>query len=383
MKTVIPRIEATSPLWCLVMAFAGVGSTLLGPLLPSLLEQWHLHDGQAGRLAGCLFLGSFAGTLTMSQHLRRCLRRGGWMATLGCLLFAWSTYRTDGFAFGLLALILMGFGLGHLMSSINLLVGAAPVSVRARQLANLSAAWCVGAVLSPCLSTVLITGISSSVRVALFAPLYLLPFLIAPAETQPVPRTFPLQRAGRFPLLPVGAMLCTLAFLVYGGIEASIGAWVPVFATRYGVGPLVAAQWLLSLFWIGLIAGRVLMARLVSPASEMLLLRIAMSASLLCLLWLLVSQSFAQIAAATAAMGICISPLFPLLLSTTLSGGYSNRVMGVMLACCALGSAFFPWLLGILSSAFSLRAGMMVPIAALIFLVLFRWNVPRWRERTV
>jgi fucose permease len=174
-----------------------------------------------------------------------------------------------------------------------------------------------------------------------------------------------------------------LAFLIYGGIEASIGAWVPVFATRYSAGPLAATQWILSLFWIGLIVGRVLMAKFVSPASEELLLRTAMFASLICLLWLLAAPSFTQIATAAAAMGICLSPLFPLLLSTALSGGYSNRTMGVMLACCALGSALFPWLLGILSSAFSLRTGMMVPIAALISLVLFRWNVPRLAQQTV
>ena len=375
------KIEATSPVWRWTMVFAGVGSTVLGPLLPYLFGQWHLRDRQAGMLVACLFLGSFAGTLTMSQHLRECLRRGAWLATSGGLLFAWSAQRSDGFAIGMLALALMGFGLGHLMSTLNLLVGAAPASVRARQLADLSAAWCIGAVLSPCLSTVLLVGISPAARLALFAPLYLLPLFVEPTEASPASPT-PRQPASRT-RLPVGAMLCTLAFLIYGGIEASIGAWVPVFATRYSAGPLAATQWILSVFWIGLIVGRLLMARFVAPAREQLLLRTAMFASLLCLLWLLVSPSFAQIAAATAAMGICISPLFPLLLSTALSGGYSNRIMGVMLACCALGSAFFPWLLGILASAFSLRAGMMMPFAALIFLVLFRWNVPRLAQRTV
>ena len=138
MEFPMPKIEATSPLWRLVMALAGVGSTLLGPLLPHLFGQWDLHDHQAGMLVGCLFLGSFAGTLTMSQHLQRCLRRGAWMSTVGCLLFAWSTHRADGFGLGMPALILMGFGLGHLMSSINLLVGTVPVlQSGARQLAHI------------------------------------------------------------------------------------------------------------------------------------------------------------------------------------------------------------------------------------------------------
>ena len=102
----------------------------------------------------------------------------------------------------------------------------------------------------------------------------------------------------------MNAMLCTLAFLVYGGIEASIGAWVPVFATRYTAGPLAAAQWILSLFWFGLIVGRLFMAHFTSPSFEKTLLRTAIVASALCLLWFLAAPSFAQVAAAAAIMGV-------------------------------------------------------------------------------
>jgi fucose permease len=383
MKYLMPKIQATSPIWCVVMGFAGVGSTLLGPLLPYLYGQWHLHDHQAGMLAGCLFFGSFSGTLAMSEQLQQGLRRGACLATLGCLLFAWSTYVAYGFEAGMLGLVLMGFGLGQLMSSLNLLVGAAPVSIRVRQLAELSAAWCIGAVLSPCLSTVLVARMSASARLGLFAPLYLLPLFISPAETHAAARPLSHQPAGWSTLFSVDAMLCTIAFLIYGGIEASISAWVPVFATRYTAGPLVAAQWVVSIFWFGLIVGRLLMARFASHAIERFLLRIATFASVTCLLWLLVSPNFALIVAAAAVMGMCLSPLFPLLLSFSLSGGYSNRIMGVMLACCALGSALFPWLLGILSSAFSLRAGMMLPVAALVALLIFRWNPTRWVQHAV
>jgi fucose permease len=79
-------------------------------------------------------------------------------------------------------------------------------------------------------------------------------------------------------------------------------------------------------------------------------------------------------------MGICISPLFPLLLSITLSYGYPTRVMGGILAACALGSAVFPVLLGVLSSMFSLRAGMLLPVLGLILLLLFHSASPRHDE---
>lgn len=51
------------------MAFTGVGSTMLGAFLPGLLVHWQIHDHQGGMLVASLFLGSFAGTLSISEHL--------------------------------------------------------------------------------------------------------------------------------------------------------------------------------------------------------------------------------------------------------------------------------------------------------------------------
>jgi MFS transporter, FHS family, glucose/mannose:H+ symporter len=356
----------------MTMAFTGIGSTMLGPFLPRLLVLWRLQDRQAGMLVASLFLGSFSGTLAMSDSLDRCLRRGSCTATLGCFGFAWATHSDHGFVPSLAALPVFGFGMGQLMSSLNLLVGAAPAATRARELAGLSAAWCVGAVVSPCLSTVLLRDVSPSFRLALFSPLFLLPLIALPTD-QAEPSQFRLQG-----LVPFSndALICTLLFLIYGGIEASISAWMPAFTTRYSGGSLIAAQWILSLFWCGLIVGRTLIAALVTPHTEALLPRAAILLSVACLVWLLLAPSFAQAAVGSTIMGICIAPLFPFLLSTTLSRGYSNRTMGIMLACCALGSALFPFLLGVLSNLFSLRVGMLVLIVGFFFLFTFRWESP-------
>src|SRR5579859_3857293 len=68
--------QPNSFLWRWTMAFTGVGSTMLGPLLPHLLPFWRIHDHEGGMLVASLFLGSFSGTLAMSERLERCLRRG-------------------------------------------------------------------------------------------------------------------------------------------------------------------------------------------------------------------------------------------------------------------------------------------------------------------
>jgi fucose permease len=351
---------------------------MLGPLLPRLLVHWQIHDREGGMLVASLFLGSFFGTLAMSESLHRSLRRGSWAATLGCFAFAWTTQFVHGFVPAIVALLLMGFGMGQLMSSLNLLVGSIPLATRARQLANLSAAWCIGAVLSPCLSTVLLKSISPSLRLGLFAPLFLLALVALPTDPAAPSLTRMRGPIDQASLVSSGAALCIAIFLIYGGIEASISAWMPAFATRYSGGPLTATQWILSLFWLGLIAGRILIAALATLEREGLFLRGAIFASIVCLVWLILAPSYAQAALASAVMGVCIAPLFPLLLSATLSRGYSNRIMGVMLACCALGSALFPFLLGVLSNLFSLRVGMLLPIAGFFSLVVVQWKMPQY-----
>ena len=361
-------------IWRWTMAFTGVGSTMLGPFLPRLLVLWPIQDRQAGMLVASLFLGSFSGTISMSRQLDRCLRRGALAASIGCLGFAAAAHFRNGFGAALLALLLMGFGMGQLMSSINLLVGAAPPAQRVRQLALLGAAWCAGAVLSPSVSTVLLRGISPSLRLVLLAFLFLLP-LFALRQTAWGTRESAFEHSDdRHGLLADGVLLCTLMFLIYGGIEASISAWTPLFATRYAAGPIAASQWILSLFWSGLILGRMALGAFSGSGTESLVYGAA-GASVLLLLWLTLSGSFVRIAIGTVLLGGCVSPLFPLLLATTLEYKYSNRVMGIVLASCALGSALFPLLMGFLSSSFSLRAGMMLPVAGLLTLVAVRWGL--------
>lgn len=356
------------------MAFTGIGSTMLGPFLPRLSSLWRLHDHQAGMLVSCLFLGSFSGTIFLSRRLERSLQRGAWTACLGCLLFAWSAQRDSGFVCGGLALIILGFGMGQLMSSLNLLVGAAPERERYAELANLGAAWCIGAVLSPCLTTVVFIWVSSSLRLGLFAPLYLLPLLGASGSLSAQPHVTKREgvERGMGELERKLAFLCMVIFLLYGGIEASVGGWLPLFATRYCRDSLAVAQWIVSLFWLGLIVGRVLTAKFVSYEREPSVLRTAISSSAFCLLWFYLFPSSLGLSIGSYVLGMCLSPIFPLLLSATIACGFTTRVMGLVLAACALGAAVLPLLLGILSSLSSLRTGMLLPLLGLFLLLLLR-----------
>jgi len=376
MDAMTGEVSSESKLWRLTFVFAGVGSTFLGPLLPTLETTWQLRDHQAGFLVSCLFAGSFTGTMLLSPKLRRTLTAGSWFACIGLLLFAGCMARNPGLPAAGASLVLMGFGLGQLMSSINLLVGSGDESRRAADLAGIAAAFCVGAILSPGLTTVFFKFVPIPMRLGAFALFFLLPvFWIKGKELPALRRATPntdRQSAGLKRWHP--AWSCILVFLIYGGVEACVGNWLPLFATRYRLGVLGRAQWITSVFWIGLSSGRFVMSRYFNASREGQVLRLSLIGSAACLIWLIAFPSPIVLLLACGVEGVCLGPIFPLILSSSIGYGLSERSLGVALAACGLGAAVFPALLGLAASGWSLRAGMLVPICGLCVLLLLRWQ---------
>jgi len=379
------QIKPGSGVWLLTCSFTGAGTAFFGPFLPHLSSVWHLLDKQVGLLIACFFLGSFLGTLLLSRNLRRTLTIGSWTACFGFLTFAQSTHLDSGFRAALPAAAVMGFGLGQLMSSINLLVGNGPESERSKSLAALSAAWCAGAILSPVLTTVWLVGIDPSIRLSVLALLFLFPIVWARGRSILVQASFAeREQVSEQPPFGIGAMrlacLCTAAFLIYGGIEASVANWMPLYALRYSSMTLGAAQWIVSLFWFGLISGRMLTFLIVNSAVETLIVRAAIIGSSCCLAWLVYAPSSWNISIGSFVIGATLSPLFPLMLSAVIACRLSIRILGVVLAACGLGSALLSSLLGLISSLWSLRMGMLLPLIALGVLLIFFWQSPGYRH---
>ena len=64
---------------------AGLGTMLLGPILPLLSRQWQMRDAQSGLLLLAQFCGATVGGATVSSRLRRDLLVGFLAAAAGVL----------------------------------------------------------------------------------------------------------------------------------------------------------------------------------------------------------------------------------------------------------------------------------------------------------
>ena len=65
------------------LMLAGLGTALLGPILPVLARQWGMLDSQSGLLMMAKFCGAFLGGVTVSGKLRRSLLVGMMAGAVG------------------------------------------------------------------------------------------------------------------------------------------------------------------------------------------------------------------------------------------------------------------------------------------------------------
>src|SRR5580698_7364334 len=130
------------------LGLAGLGTALLGPILPLLARQWAMQDAQSGLLMTAKFCGAFLGGVTVSRHLRRSLLVGLTAGAAGFGGFALAPNMVLGCA----GLFVGGFGLGQMITSINILAGRRFTEQRGSALALLNFSFSLGAMLSALLA---------------------------------------------------------------------------------------------------------------------------------------------------------------------------------------------------------------------------------------
>ena len=350
-------------------AATGVGVALPGALLPALIERWQLGDAQSGVLFLMSFLGSSLGALVVRGSLRLRL-------TIGSAAIAVAAIGL-GVCGGLGANAWMGLygaGLGMTMTTISL-VRQQQASRAGIEMVRLNLLWAAGALICPSLTVRALTaGIIQPLLFGLaacFAALALWSLFQEDVTLLPVVRTV-VASAG-FWRVPVA--LVAMIFLITG-IEASAGGWLATYARRGGhsVADTIAAP---TFLWAGLLASRVFWSMTHRWISEATVVRGSVGLMTLGAVLLIVDASGWTVLVAAFCLGLGVGPTYPLLLAWAL---HFERG-GAIFFLAGLGSAFLPWLTGVVSaSRGSLRMGLAVPVVACLVMLLIALSRPlaRW-----
>lgn len=346
---------------------AGLGTVLLGPLLPTVAHAWQLTDAQSGLLLLTKFVGAFVGGVSVPRRLGLGIFVGSMLACLGFAGFALS----QSLAPGCIALFVSGVGLGQIIASTNILAGLRYRAHTGSALASLNFFWSLGAVITGVLVAAFIPRYGLRNPLLCFAGLYLVSGMGGIIRHTGSAR----EATGESePALSLGARtiaLFALLLFLYGGLETCLTAWITTFTLRFSDLRLLGGQSGVVLLWASLTGGRVVASVAMRRVSELAVQR----AGLLLASVVIVALSWARhgwaLSCCCILLGLGIAPFFPATFALLMRRQPSARIAGFILAVSGLGAALFPWLMGVLSTqSGSLRMAMVVPWMLAILLLL-------------
>lgn len=360
----------------LAFAGTGVGMALPGSVLPALLQRWSFTDSQAGFFFFIGWMGTSLGALFVSRSRVGSLALGSALVAIGSLGLAFATRWT---CFPSMAAY--GIGLGMAMTSGSLLQFSRNLHHRASELNRLNLVWALGACVCPSLAehslriaSVRFIFSAMSLFFALFC-LWITAFERDPANPLPAPPS-PL-RNWTLALWPLPIVL--IIFLPTG-IEASMGAWIAAYVqrTHQHIATTVTAG---SCFWIGLMLSRTLSSFLLNLRRlERIVLYQSLATVVAGTILLIATTASLGILPGVFLVGFGLGPVYPLLLAIALQ--YSEKTPIFFVA--GLGSAFLPWLTGIVSSSTaSLRLGLLVPVFASVWMLALGLRVATLSNRSL
>jgi FHS family glucose/mannose:H+ symporter-like MFS transporter len=372
-----PRFRLLEPLLHLGFALTGVGTVLLGCILPRLSAQWHLRDKDAGLLLLVQFAASASGALLVRRNLWKTLAYGYGLFGAGAIcIFLLQQKSLPAFA-------LYGLGLGLAMTSTSMLTGRRHPQRMGAALAFLNFSWSAGAVACPLLAAQFLRHAPSSIAFG-WIGLMALPFALLPMLAK---RTDP-DASTESVSTPAGNREATtilyfalLAFLCVG-IEASVGNWMATYATRAAAWSFVGSSLAVAVFWAALLLGRAITPAMLAWLPERRLYGVSVVATLAGVLLLLAAHRPQTILAGSAVTGLALAPLFPLILALFLKEAGGSRNAGWVFAVAGLGGAVFSWLMGWISTGTgSLRRGLLMPGAAALLMLMLSSRRRAYRER--
>jgi MFS transporter, FHS family, glucose/mannose:H+ symporter len=362
------------------LVLAGLGTALLGPILPVLARQWSMLDSQSGLLMMAKFCGAFLGGVTVSRKLRWSLLVGLVAGAVGFGGFALA----PGMGLGCVGLFVGGFGLGQIITSVNILAGRRFTEHRGSALAALNFSFSLGAMMSALLAAWLLPRFALRGLLECFAGAFLLGgvgLLLQMRGRGSSPEEF--QDTGARTASQAGLSSRVYLYfagllVLYGGLETCLSGWLTTFALRYGDKTLAVSEYTTLLLWMSLTVGRVVASAVMLRVGEKSVQRWGLGLAAVFTAGLAMAHSAVTIAGFAVLLGLSLAPFFPATFALLMAEQPTARQAGIVLAVSGLGAAALPWMMGVVSThTGSLQVALALPFAAALGLLGMSWLGPR------
>jgi len=342
----------------------GINAGWIGPFLPEISELVHVSIDNAGLIVSATAAGYLVALLAAGETSHRWSAQktlAASMLLVSAGLFGLSV------APALIGMLCAAFVAGLGYGAIDVASNAVVVDLNRESLAAalnyLHVMFGVGALLGPILAGF---ALASQLRYSIMfgagsAFSGLIALLLATTPTIEA-RIVTVRGDGFLPMLtrPLIWVLGAVLFL-YVGAETGIGAWLFLYLRTSAALSKSLASWGVSLYWAGLIIGRLIGGRLARyiAAREFTMLAGAVSAAALVVL--IAAPTMRALAAPMIVLiGFGYGPIFPNMIAVGAARFPSEvgRMTSIVVAGGALGGIFVPWIMGHAIVVASPRAAM-------------------------
>jgi MFS transporter, FHS family, glucose/mannose:H+ symporter len=346
----------------------GVVTVILGPILPVLRARWGLNDSQVAWFFPTQFIGSLVGTLISSWVIARAGYRlpiGIGYAMLGLGVAGLGTSNQF---LALTATAVFGIGYGLLTPGTNLYIAETGGKRRAAAVSLVNFTWGIGAVACPILVSLALPGhhlnlffwMVTAAGSALALAVFFAPWNRRSEASQAAAAGD--DEARKIP--HVGIILAAL-FFIYVGTETGTGGWIAELAKRFALDAGTRYTIVPTFFYTGLLVGRGLAPLVLRIVRENNLVLMALSLAGVGEIIIQKAHTLAVMELGATLAGLGLASIYPIYIAW-LSLWYRERarkIGGVMFSLAALGGAFGPWMVGVISKQVdSLRVGLLVPL---------------------
>lgn len=383
------NLVLTASLYLLMFAY-GLSVTMLGPLMPILIQQYNLKLSQGGLILtfqsiggiAAIILGGILADLTKKSKL---LCAAFVIYSLSLFFIALS----PSYILLLSLFFILGASTRMLDAVINAYISDLHADNRGFYLTLLHALFGVGAFIGPLFSTVFInagvawnrTFLFLGIVCAVIAVQYIVVLIRPAAEEKSVS---PSESKDYLRLLtsPKMLVLCLIMFL-YSGHQSGISAWLPMYMEQHLKTGTFLSGFAVSAFWVGIILGRFGCSLVSSKIHAKYLIMFGSLAGGSILTLATALNVPVLLVAASGLAGLLAGATIPLLVTTACNWYPKNSgtVSSMIFLYGTFAWMLFPWFIGVIAENISFRWGMMITGFSLLSVTALTLLLPAQKNR--
>lgn len=378
------KMALTVYLYLLMFAYA-LSVTMIGPLMPVLIQQYNLKMSYGGLILTFQSVGGVL-AITLGGILADIIKKYT-LIRIAFIAYSLSLVTISvlpSYTLLLVLFFILGASTRMLDSVTNAYISDLHPDRRGLFITLLHTFFGVGAFAGPIFSTSLIDSNIKWTRVFFILGITCVLIMLSsfffrnPSSYENTKNKIRLKDYLNLIASPRMLILCLIMFM-YAGDQSGISTWLPMYMQKHLGTGVILSGYAVSAFWIGIILGRLTCSFISARLNTKYVILIGSLLGGTSLILGILSNEPYVLAAAAGVTGYLTGAIIPLLVLTA-CGWYpknSGTATSMLFFYCTMAWMVIPWFIGVIAETTSFEWGMLVTGITLLVIVVLTMMIPR------